>query len=240
MVFRVFKIAEIKHTTADTMHFTFVTEEELAELVVSSCVMIQAENGCVRPYTPIRTFSNGFELLIKIYKDGVMTQWLSRKKVGDTILINAYITTKPFLNNEHVNILMVAGGTGITPMYQILQHAFSCNKNISKFTLLNFNKTENDILLKEELIGFPNVDTRFILTRDQNIQDNKLSAVKEADVKDFIVKHIEKNSYDYIYVCGPAGFMEMISGNKTPDKQQGELTGLLAEIGIPKTKVHKF
>lgn len=34
-----------------------------------------------------------------------------------------------------------------------------------------------------------------------------------------------------IYVCGPPGFMDLISGNKTPDKQQGPLTGLLKEKG---------
>jgi len=45
---------------------------------------------------------------------------------------------------------MLAGGTGIAPMYQILQAAHK-NQDISKFILLYSNKTQEDILLKKEL-----------------------------------------------------------------------------------------
>ena len=45
---------------------------------------------------------------------------------------------------------MIAGGSGITPMYQILEQALKDKANKTKFTLIFANVTPKDILLKEE------------------------------------------------------------------------------------------
>lgn len=46
---------------------------------------------------------------------------------------------------------MVAGGTGITPMWQLLQAIDSNPADKTKVTLLFANISEKDILIKEEL-----------------------------------------------------------------------------------------
>ncbi len=43
-----------------------------------------------------------------------------------------------------------------------------------------------------------------------------------------------------ILVCGPPGFMDAVSGNKTPDYQQGLVSGLLKKAGYDETMVFKF
>lgn len=43
-----------------------------------------------------------------------------------------------------------------------------------------------------------------------------------------------------ILVCGPLGLMEVVSGNKAKDYTQGELKGLLADLGYTKENVYKF
>lgn len=43
-----------------------------------------------------------------------------------------------------------------------------------------------------------------------------------------------------VQVCGPPPFMKAISGDKAPDKSQGELTGLLFKMGFAKDMVHKM
>jgi len=48
---------------------------------------------------------------------------------------------------------MVAGGTGITPLYQIIQAMTNASENI-QVTLLYLNRTEDDILLQDELAEF--------------------------------------------------------------------------------------
>eukprot|EP00483_Globobulimina_turgida_P012752 UN12776 len=89
------------------------------------------------------------------------------------LAINEYVQCKGPLGNIHYDgashlritegigkfrdinvnkIGMLAGGTGITPMYQILK---SINQNKeedqTQISLIFSNKTENDILLKDEL-----------------------------------------------------------------------------------------
>ena len=50
-------------------------------------------------------------------------------------------------------LILIAAGTGITPMLRILKHVFQQKegKDEKKVILLFFNKTEDDILCREDL-----------------------------------------------------------------------------------------
>lgn len=41
-------------------------------------------------------------------------------------------------------------------------------------------------------------------------------------------------------VCGPPPMMDSVSGDKAPDKSQGELKGMLADLGYSADQVFKF
>ncbi|PNW76917.1 hypothetical protein CHLRE_11g481126v5 [Chlamydomonas reinhardtii] len=43
-----------------------------------------------------------------------------------------------------------------------------------------------------------------------------------------------------VMVCGPPGMMVAVSGNKAPDYSQGEVSGLLKELGFDSSNVYKF
>lgn len=43
-----------------------------------------------------------------------------------------------------------------------------------------------------------------------------------------------------IFVCGPPGMYKSISGAKKSPSDQGELTGILKELGYSKNEVYKF
>ncbi len=43
-----------------------------------------------------------------------------------------------------------------------------------------------------------------------------------------------------VMVCGPPGMMAAISGDKAPDKSQGELSGILRAMGYTSEQVYKF
>ena len=59
--------------------------------------------------------------------------------------------------------------------------------------------------------------------------------------KDKIKEHLPGPSDDaLIFVCGPPGFYNVISGGKTPDYKQGPLTGYLKELGYNESQVFKF
>ncbi|EGR28617.1 hypothetical protein IMG5_171790 [Ichthyophthirius multifiliis] len=55
---------------------------------------------------------------------------------------------------QYQTIFMIAGGTGITPMYQIIQHVCEDNLDNTQLVLLYANKTEEDILLRKEIENY--------------------------------------------------------------------------------------
>lgn len=62
---------------------------------------------------------------------------------------NFVITKKPVTGKTKIGL--IAGGTGITPCYQIIQ-SILVNNDTPSVSLLFGNRTTSDILLKEELI----------------------------------------------------------------------------------------
>ncbi|AES91470.2 FAD-binding domain oxidoreductase [Medicago truncatula] len=74
-------------------------------------------NGGNRRYTPISDpeIKGYFDLLIKVYPKGRMTQHFASLKSGDVVQMTGY---NP---NIKKNICMIAGGTGINPMLLVIQ-----------------------------------------------------------------------------------------------------------------------
>ena len=134
-----------------------------------------------RPYTPtsLDDQKGYFELVIKVYFAGVhpkfpdggkMSQHLERLQLGDDVLVKGpkgrltykgrgeFAITDALGRNERTKMVshvgMIAGGTGITPMYQIIQAMFRDNNDRTNISLLFANQTEDDILIREELETF--------------------------------------------------------------------------------------
>jgi cytochrome-b5 reductase len=120
-----------------------------------------------RKYTPITLDCNAvgfFELLIKIYKKsdnfpdgGRMSQYLENLQVGETIKVKGPVGVhgyygKGMTSSYECNaLIMIAGGSGITPLFQIIQSILKSRHDDTSIRLLYANKTENDILLRKQL-----------------------------------------------------------------------------------------
>ncbi|KAI6661046.1 NADH-cytochrome b5 reductase 1 [Oopsacas minuta] len=134
-----------------------------------------------RPYTPtsLQDQKGYFELVIKVYFAGVhpkfpdggkMSQHLEQLNINDTVNVKGprgkmtyrgggvLSVTDALGKNERTvrvsEIGMIAGGTGITPMYQIIQAIFLDENDTTKINLLFANQTEEDILIREDLEQF--------------------------------------------------------------------------------------
>lgn len=107
--------------------------------------------SCV-PHTSNRHLdASGFiELVIKKYKDGPMSEHLHSMKPDQRLDFKGPIPKYPWTPNKHAHICLVAGGTGITPMYQLARAIFKNPSDKTKVTLVFGNVTEADILLKHE------------------------------------------------------------------------------------------
>lgn len=132
----------------------------------------------VRPYTPVTSDDElgYFELVIKVYfknvhpkypDGGKMSQYLDLLEVGDTVDIRGpsgkltYLGRGKFSIKENnkdpvqvrraKNVGLIAGGTGITPMLQIISAVIKDAGDNTNLTLLFANQTEKDILVRPEL-----------------------------------------------------------------------------------------
>ena len=164
-----------------------------------------------RAYTPIShpNTQGHVELLIKVYENGNMTQYLNSLSINDNILMagplgNVYYS-KPgcimdeYIGNEISNIKhigMIAGGTGITPMYQIIMKILTNKKNDkTKITLLFANHSIKDVLLRKELEKFANEN------KDQFKLHLIVSSIDDCENNDddeeskFVVQEWLKNDY---------------------------------------------
>lgn len=108
----------------------------------------------VRSYTPtsLDTDAEGyFELLIKSYPQGNISKMFGELKIGDSIQVRGPKGFYEYLPDVFTHIGMIAGGTGISPMYQIVKAIAADPTDRTKVTLIYGNQTEEDMLLKAEL-----------------------------------------------------------------------------------------
>lgn len=139
----------------------------------------KGSNEIFRSYTPVtgNETRGYFDLVVKVYRpgdvvmpDGAKTTWenggkfglyLDERKVGDSLEIkgptgiNEYLGCGQFkLPGRTISVTdvgMLAGGTGLTPMLQIVNASLQDANDTTKFTLLYANKTKDDILCQDLL-----------------------------------------------------------------------------------------
>lgn len=183
------------------------------------------------------------DLLVKQYPNGPMSTHLHNMAPGQRLDFKGPLPKYPWSENKHEHIGLIAGGTGISPMYQLIRNIFNNPNDKTKVTLVYGNVTEEDILLKHQLSELENTyPQRF---RAFYVLDNP---PKEwVGNGGFITKDLlktvlpePKTGNIKLFVCGPPGLMKAISGNKVSPKDQGELTGALKELGYTSEQVYKF
>ena len=128
-------------------------------------------------------------------------------------------------------------------MYQLNHAIFKNPSDKTKVTLVFGNLSEPDILLKSELQDLENTyPNRFrafyVLDRPpEGWMQGKGHITKEL-LKTVLPEPKEANVK--VFVCGPPGLYKAISGAKKSPADQGELTGILKELGYSKEQVYKF
>lgn len=109
----------------------------------------------VRSYTPISSDNDTgfFDLLIKSYPTGNISKHLTTLKIGDRMKVKGPKGAMVYTPNMVRHFGMIAGGTGITPMLQIIRAILRGRKSGDKteVDLLFANVNPEDILLKDDL-----------------------------------------------------------------------------------------
>jgi len=173
----------ISHDTR-RFRFALPSMEHILGLPVGQHIYLTAKvNGelVIRPYTPVSSDDDkGYmDLVIKVYfKDthpkfpagGKMSQYLEDMEIGSTIDVRGpngliqytapgELSVKADKKSDPViykakKVGMIAGGTGITPMLQLITQVFKDSKDQTDLALLFANQTDDDILVREQLEEF--------------------------------------------------------------------------------------
>ena len=155
-----------------------------------------------RPFTFTSLNEDPFlEFTIKIYSDheGVTNQ-LGKLKVGDQLMIHDVWGAIEYNGPGY----FIAGGAGITPFIAILRQLAKdgrMDNNILYFS----NKTEKDIILKDELTSIMGKNAIYIVT-DENSSKYLNGFINE----EFLKKNIKDFSRKF-YVCGPPKMVESLN-----------------------------
>ena len=108
---------------------------------------------------------------------------------------------------------MVAGGTGITPFYQIIQHVLkSENPTNPKLNLIFANRSSNDILLREELQALADANQiDLTLTIDRAEEGEEWDGHVGFITKELLEEKLSAPADDHLVMyCGPKPMNEHI------------------------------
>ncbi|AQZ15812.1 PGA3 (YML125C) and AIM33 (YML087C) [Zygosaccharomyces parabailii] len=169
----------------------------------------------VRNYNPIspRYAPGYFDLMVKSYVDGKVSRYLAGLNPGETVDFRGPIGQFHYSANASRAIGLVAGGSGITPMLQILNEIVTSPEDMTKISLIYANNTENDILLKDELdelaATYPHFTVHYVLTQPPNQWKGYVGYVSE----ELMRRCLPAPSPDHrLVICGPEGMNALVLG----------------------------
>ena len=169
-------------------------------------------------HTPPRRVRTRLYLVVNNYDMGKLSPHLHSLKVGSSVNIRGPVGRFKYEKNAYRRIGLVAGGSGLTPCLQLIRCLLQgpdMQDDHTSLVLLFQNRTEEDILLREELDAL------------QASHSSRLQVVyflSNAQSHDFgapHTKHAEKRGYinqaavqsmlapehcQLVCICGPSGF----------------------------------
>ncbi|XP_074752073.1 cytochrome b5 reductase 4 isoform X2 [Athene noctua] len=204
---------------------------------------IIAGTEVVKPYTPVLPFlpldlkepsrhdDAYIYLMIKIYSCGLFTQALDHIQIGDYISVsNPEGNFKKSQLQTSEDLFLLAAGTGFTPMVKLLSCALTEVSCLRTVKLIFFNKTEDDILWRNQLEQLALKDERFevqfVLSQPAKDWVGKQGKISLSLLSEF-VKRSKKDSEVFICICGP-----------TPFTEQG--VQYLKDLGYSQEEIHAF
>nr|AHM76763.1 nitrate reductase [Morus alba]AHM76764.1 nitrate reductase [Morus alba] len=165
--------------------FALPSEEQVLGLPVGKHIFLCAiisEKLCMRAYTPTTSIDEigYFELVVKVYfknvhpkfpNGGMMSQYLDSLPLGSDLDVKGPLGHIEYMGRGQFSVhgkpkfakrlAMLAGGTGITPIYQVVQAILKDPEDDTEMYVVYANRTEDDILLREELEEWARTCERF-------------------------------------------------------------------------------
>lgn len=224
------RLSEKKDVSWDTCIFVFDLEHEKQSLglPIGQHLMIKVPDpsknneAIIRSYTPISdtAMQGKMELLVKIYfpsatvPGGKMTMALDKLPLGAEIDCKGPTGRFEYLGNGRVLISgkerkvrsfkMICGGTGITPIFQVLRAVMQDPQDPTTCVVLDGNRQEEDILCRTELDAYVAADSQrctvvHTLTKAPESWNGRRGRIG----KELLEKYAAPENDSMVILCGP-------------------------------------
>lgn len=222
-IWKEFPLQKKNQVSPNTAIYTFKLPhaEDVLGLPIGQHISVSADiNGknIVRSYTPIsRQNARGrFELIIKTYEKGNISRHVASLKIGDTLRVKGPKGNFKYTPGLTAHLGMIAGGTGLAPMIQIVRAILQNPPDRTNITLIYANVNEEDILLRAELDALAmGYESRFnlfyVLNNPPSGWTGGVGFVTKEHIKDLLPNPNESNSK--ILICGPPPMVTAMKKN---------------------------
>ncbi|ODV91458.1 hypothetical protein CANCADRAFT_71204 [Tortispora caseinolytica NRRL Y-17796] len=226
--FQEFELAEkfiVSHNSA-IYRFKLPNPNDILGLPIGQHVVLAAEcdgTEIMRSYTPITSDDDtrGYvDILIKSYPQGNISKKVASMAIGETIKMRGPKGQFTYQPNIVKTLDMIAGGSGITPMLQIIKAILKNPNDKTKITLIYANVNYDDILLKDDLDAlvakYPDrIKVKYVLNNPPEVWDGYVGFV----TTDILKEHLNPPSDDTkVLICGPP---PMVSAMKKAVQELG-------------------
>ncbi|KAK2031961.1 oxidoreductase NAD-binding domain-containing protein [Colletotrichum zoysiae] len=233
---------KVNHNTK-RLRFKLPQREAVSGLSLTSAVLTMSwPEGrwfpVARPYTPIQPLEDtGYlELMVKKYPDGKQSTHLHSLAPGEKLLFALAIKGHQWKPNSYSHVTLIAGGAGITPIYQLAQGILRNPQDKTTVTLVFGVNSDQDVLLKEELEQFEkDFPGRFkaVYTVSNPVANSPFR--KGYVTKELLqeIGAVPKGVETKVFVCGPPAMEAALVGKRSAP-------GVLQQLGYRKDQIYKF
>lgn len=212
-----------KEELSDGIHrfvFDLPTKYSVLGLPIGQHVAIKGtvdEHTVVRSYTPISNNRDlgRLELLIRVYPQGKLGNYLKNLEVGDVAEIRGPKGAMKYRRGMSKKIGMVGGGTGITPLFQLIRAICEDKNDDTEISLVYGNRSESDIMLKDKLDRYAEtVGHKFKVYYTLDQPSASWKGAKGHITKDLLAERMPKAASDTkVLLCGPPGMVNAMKKN---------------------------
>ena len=142
---------------------------------------------------------------LQTYEKGNISRHVANLKIGDTLRVKGPKGNFLYTPNLVSHLSLIAGGTGISPMIQIIRAALKNPSDRTTITLIYANVNQEDILLRDDLEELINVHEQrfkifYVLNNPPTGWKGGVGFVTKEIIKEHLPNPGETNSK--LLICG--------------------------------------
>ncbi len=234
-MFNELTVAEVEPLTDDAVAVTFDVPDDLREtydfeagqwLTLRRTVDGREER---RSYSICAAVGERPRVGVREVPDGLFSRWLVHDvRPGDTVEVgppSGTFRADPAQPGRH---LLVAAGSGITPMLSIAASVLAHPE--ARVTLLYGNRRTSTVMFAEELADLKNrygarLELVHVLSREPRDVELFSGRIDAERLRRLLTALVPVHGLDHVWLCGPLGLIS-------------DAREVLTELGVPRERVH--